>query len=191
MKTDDLSKVKHIGAVRMKRFNDSGITTIDQLCETPLDKLARIDTIGSHYARLIKEAAMVYCGPTKKKVPTATAVDKQPKTSKVDQNFQKQVKLLRRRIKQTNEKLKPLGNKKYLALYVDCKKRSKRLITDLKEIIRSKEKLPKKVKKNLTRKAEALNIELKRTGKKPKKKTYNQVSKKLKAFTELLENSRP
>ena len=189
MKTDDLSKVKHIGAVRMKRLNDSGITTIAQLCETSLDKLARIDTIGKHYARLIKDAAMVYCGSTQKKA-TAKSVDRKPKTSEIDQNFQKQVKLLRRRIKQTNEKLKPLGNKKYLALYVDCKKKSKRLIGDLKAIARAEATLPKKVKKKLTRKAEALCTELKSVGKKPKKKTYNQVSQQLQVFSELLGKTR-
>ena len=191
MKTDDLSKVKHIGAVRMKRLHDSGITTIDQLCETPLEILARIDTIGPHYARLIKDAALTVCQPAKKKMPAVKAVDKQPKPSKVDQNFHKQVKLLRRRIKLTNEKLKPLGNKKYLALYVDCKKKSKRLIADLKRIRRSEGTLSKKVKKTLTSKAEALNLELKNVRKKPKKKTYNQVSRKLQRFTELLANNRP
>ena len=56
MKKDDLTLVKHIGAARMKVLNDSGITTIRQLYETSLEKLAQVETIGEHYAKLIKEA---------------------------------------------------------------------------------------------------------------------------------------
>ena len=190
MKNDDLSKVKHIGAVRMKRLKDSGITTFDQLCEISLEKLAQIDTIGTHYAKLIQESAMGFCEPTQKRPPEAVRVDKPPKKSKVDQNFQKQVKLLRRRIKQTNEKLKPLGKKKYLALYVDCKKTSKRLMTNLKGIAQSEDALSKKVKKQLAQKAESLNLDLKKIGKKPKKKVYGQVCRQIKLYTELLEKTR-
>ncbi len=58
MKKDDLTQVKHIGVARMKLLNDVGITTIKQLHETPLEKLAQIGTIGEHYAKLIKDASV-------------------------------------------------------------------------------------------------------------------------------------
>ena len=54
MKQDDLTCLKHVGSSRMKLLNDSGITTISQLHEIPLEKLAEVQTIGEYYARLIK-----------------------------------------------------------------------------------------------------------------------------------------
>ena len=193
MKNDDLSKVKYIGPVRMKRLNDSGITTVDQLCDLPLEKLAQIDGIGQTNAKRIQEAAAAHCAPAAPAEETATdeaIVDKPPKKSKVDQSLQKQVKLLKRRLKQTNEKLKPLGDKKYLALYVDCKKRSKRLMVQLKGISRLEDGLAKKDKRKIIKKADALNIVLKSTGKKPKKKVYNHISQELRSFTEIIKTAR-
>lgn len=55
MKKEDLAVVKHIGAARMKVLNDSGISTIKKLYEIQLGKLARVETIGEHYAKLIPE----------------------------------------------------------------------------------------------------------------------------------------
>ena len=56
MKKEDLTQVKHVGALRMKMLNSSGITTISQLHQIPLEKLAQVKTIGPHYAKLIKAA---------------------------------------------------------------------------------------------------------------------------------------
>ena len=189
MKKDDLSKLKHIGAARMKHLHAAGITRFKQLCDTPVEKLAAIDTIGEHYARLIKEAVTAHCSPTQTIDTAKTGEDKQLKRSKVDENFQKQVKLLRRRIKQTAEKLKPLGNKKYLAQYVDCKKKCKAVTVQLKKIASLEENVSKKGKKKISRKIVALNTALKNVGKKPKKKTYNRVSRELLTFSELLKKT--
>ena len=68
MKKDDLTQVKNIGAARMKLLNDSGITTIEQLYEIPVDKLAQIGTIGAHYAKLIKDAVTESYGEKPKKL---------------------------------------------------------------------------------------------------------------------------
>ena len=54
MKKDNLTQVKHIGALRMKMLNDAGVNTIKQLSEIPLEKLLKVGTIGEHYAKLIK-----------------------------------------------------------------------------------------------------------------------------------------
>lgn len=62
MKKDDLTQVKNIGPSRMKLLNDFGITTIKQLDETSLEKLAQIESIGLNYAKLIKDAVTEYYG---------------------------------------------------------------------------------------------------------------------------------
>ncbi|MDM8540445.1 helix-hairpin-helix domain-containing protein [Desulfococcaceae bacterium HSG9] len=60
MKQDDLTQISHIGASRMKRFNEHGISTIQQLYEIPLEELAKIQTIGAFYAQKIKDGVAEY-----------------------------------------------------------------------------------------------------------------------------------
>jgi predicted RecB family nuclease len=190
VKKDDLSKVKHVGAARMKRLHEAGITTVDQLCAAPLEELARIENIGAHYARLIKDAAAEFCQPVADQTPVETEAVEPQKKDQRDQDFLKQVKLLRRRLKQTTEKLKPLGKNKYLPLYVDLKKSSKQLTKQLKEISRLEEELARKGKKKIVKKADALNLSLKSVGKKPKKKIYNNITRQLRQFSAMLEKAR-
>lgn len=105
MKNDDLSTIKYIGKVRKNHLQNSGSPSFFELSEMPVEKLAKIDSIGEHYARLIKEAATAHCASTKMKKPAETGIAKKIKKSKVDQNFRKQLELLKRRLKQTKEKL--------------------------------------------------------------------------------------
>ena len=79
MKTDDLTQVKHIGAARMKVLNDSGITTLKKLSEIPLEKLARVETIGEHYAKLIKEAVTEVYVPSAEEIAAKTEPPKKRK----------------------------------------------------------------------------------------------------------------
>ena len=190
MKKDDLTQVKHIGAARMKLLNDSGITTIKKLYEIPLEKLTQIESIGERYAKLIKNAVTeVYQPPAEKKAAKAESV-KEKKIAKIDQDLQKQIKMLNKRIRQSNEKLKPLGKKKYLPLYIDVKNRSKTLKAHLNALEKLEKDLPKKVKKKITKKADALNTMMKNVGKKPKKKTYKTLSQEIQLLTKMLrENS--
>ena len=60
MKQDDLTQISHIGASRMERLYNHGITTIQQLHEMPLEELAKIQTIGAFYAQKIKEGVDQY-----------------------------------------------------------------------------------------------------------------------------------
>ena len=78
MKKEDLTQVKHVGALRMKMLNSSGITTMRQLHQIPLEKLAQVKTIGPHYAKLIKAAVAQSYGkkPGKKPVKSAAKVPK-------------------------------------------------------------------------------------------------------------------
>ena len=186
MKKDDLTLVKHIGAARMKLLNDSGITTVKKLYEIPLEKLAQIETIGERYAKLIKDAVTEVYEPSSEKIAAKTESTKEKKIAKIDQDLQKQIKILNKRFKQTNEKLKPLGKKKYLPLYIDVKNRSKTLKARLNALEKLEKDLPKKVKKKIIKKADALNTTMKNVGKKPKKKTYTALSQQIQLFTKML-----
>ena len=70
MKQDDLTRIKHVGLSRMRLFNDIRITTIKQLSEMPLEKLAAIKSIGDHYAKLIKNSVNDYYEGKKEKFTT-------------------------------------------------------------------------------------------------------------------------
>lgn len=186
MKNDDLTVVKHIGAARMKVLNDSGITTIKKLYEIPLDKLAQVETLGDHYAKLIKDAVAEVYAPSPEKISAKTESTKTKKKAKIDQGLQKQIKILNKRLKQANEKLKPLGKKKYLELYLDFKKRSKTLKRHLNNL---ETNLPKKSRKKIVKKADALIATMKNVGKKPKKKTYKSLSQKIQLLTQTLRDT--
>jgi hypothetical protein len=185
MKQDDLTQLKHVGIARMKVLNDLGITTIEQLYEMPVEKLAQIPSIGEHYAKLIKDAVEVYESSSEKSA-AETESTKEKIIAKIDQDLQQRIKILNKRFKQTNEKLKPLGKKKHLPLYIDVKNRSKTLKARLKALEQLEGDLPKKVKKKIVKKADALNTTMKKVGKKPKKKTYTALSQEIQLFTKML-----
>jgi hypothetical protein len=186
MKKDDLTQVKHVGAARMKLLNDSGITTIKKLYEIPLEELIQIESIGERYAKLIKGAVTEVYKPPAEKKPAETAPKKEKKIEKIDQDLRKQIKILNKRFKQTNEKIKPLGRKKYLPLYIDVKNRSKTLKARLNALEKLEKDLPKKLKKKITKKADALNTMMKNVGKKPKKKIYKALSQEIQLLTKIL-----
>jgi hypothetical protein len=189
MKKDDLTQVKHIGAARMKLLNNFGITTIKQLYEMPLEKLARIETVGEHYAKLIKEAVSESYGELPDQTAPQTVSDKEKVIDEINRNLRKQIKVLRKRLKQANENLKPLGKKKYLGLYIDFKKRSKTLKTRLYKLDQIRGDLSKEVTENVITNADGLNAALKNIGKKPKKKIYEKVSQEIQLFSKMLKKT--
>jgi hypothetical protein len=190
MKKDDLTQVKHIGALRMKMLNSSGITTIRQLHQRPLQKLAQVKTVGPNYAKLIKAAvAESYGKKPVKSAPKAVSVRKR-KTAAADPDLNKRIAVLKKRLKQANEKLKPLDKKKYLALYVDFKKRSKTLKTHLAGLNKKPGDLSQKATKNIIKNADALSAALKNVGKKPKKKKYIKISQEIQSFSKMLKKPR-
>ena len=193
MKKDDLTQVKHIGALRMKMLISSGITTIRQLHQISLEKLAQVKTIGPHYAKLIKAAvAQSYGKKPVKSVPKVPKNESKKKKSVADfnQNLRKQIKVLSKRLKQASENLKPLGKKKYLGLYVDFKKRSKTLKAHLNGLNKNPGALSQKATKNIIKNADALSAVLKNVGKKPKKKKYQKVSQEIQSFSKMLKKTR-
>ena len=190
MAKDDLTQVKYIGAARMKLLNDSGITTVKKLYEIPLEKLAQIETIGERYAKLIKDAVTEVYEPSPEKIVAKTESTEEKKIAKIDQDLQRQIKILNKRFKLTNEKLKPLGKKKYLPLYIDVKKRSKTLKARLKALEQLEGDLPKKVKKKIIKKADALSTAMKNVGKRPKKKIYTTLSQEIQSFSKMIKEAR-
>ena len=192
MKKDDLTQVRHVGALRMKMLHSSGITTFRQLHKISLEKLAQVKTIGPHYAKLIKAAvAESFEKKPVKSAPKAKAVSvKKRKKTAADPDLSKRIAVLKKRLKQANEKLKPLDKKKYLELYIDFKKRSKMLKTHLGQLNKNPGDLSKKDRKSIIKNADALSATLKNVGKKPKKKKYQKISKDIQSFSKVLKKTR-
>ena len=188
MKKDDLTIVKHVGAARMKALNDSGIDTIKDLFDIPLSDLSRIGNIGEHYAKLIKDAVADVYPPSPEAMLEETRQDVKKDLKPIPQGLRKKISLLNKRLKQANEKLKPLGRKKYLEGYIDVKKRSGKLKQQLKELSDPETRLPKKVRMRIKKKADSLVAMLKNVSKKPKKKTYKTLSEELRSFNKMLRN---
>jgi hypothetical protein len=186
MKKDDLTQVKNIGPSRMKLLYDSGITTIKQLDETPLEKLAQIESIGGHYAKLFKDAVTEYYGEKPEKLAVTTASGKEKKVVDINGNLRKRIKSLNKRLKKAREDLKPLGKKKYVEAYIDFKKRSNTLKSRLKDLDQIEGGLSQKVKKKIIKNVDALNLTLKNAGKKPKKKNYKKLTQEIKSFSKML-----
>ena len=189
MKKDDLTTVKHVGALRMKKLNDAGINTIKQLSEIPLDRLIRINSIGERHAKLIKAAATEFCQKKSIESDAKAASAKKKKTAAVDPVLQNRITVLKKRLKQANEKLKPLDKKKYLKLYIDFKKKSKTLKAHLNRLNENALELSKKKTQNIIKNANALSATLKNVKKKPKKKIYLKVSQEIQSFSRMLKKT--
>ena len=188
MKKDDLTQVKHVGVARMRLLNKAGITTIKQLYDAPLEKLTQIESLSEHYAKLIKEAVADVYGkkPAEPSPRVKPATVTKKKSRKVNQALKQQLRILKKRLKQVNENLKPLGKKKYLSSYVDLKKGSKTLKARIKAFGQKQADLSSKEKKKILKIAGALNSTLKNAGKKPKMKTYNKLIKEIRSFSKTL-----
>jgi hypothetical protein len=189
MKNDDLTQVKHIGAARMKLLNDFGITTIKQLNETPLEKLAQVETVGEHFAKLIKDAVSESYYEKPEKTAPQTVSGKEKDIKEINQNLRKQIKGIKKQLKQASENLKPLGKKKYLGLYIDFKKRSKTLKTRLNGLDQVGGDLSEEETENIINNADTLNATLKNVGAKPKKKIYKKVAQEIQLFSKMLKKA--
>jgi NAD-dependent DNA ligase len=186
MKRDDLTQIKHVGAVRMRLLKASGITSIKKLCETPLENLSKIEGIGERCAKQIKASAKEIYGQKPQKQPSKIQAGKKMKSTRIHQQFQKKVKILIKRLKQVNENLKPLSKKKYLPFYIDLKRKSKTLKVRLNALAKEMDGLSKKDLKKIINTAGALDSTLKSVGKKRSKKNYTKVVNEIQSFSKLL-----
>ncbi len=191
MKQDDLTQLKHVGVSRMKLLNDFGITTIEQLYEMPLEKLSEIKSIGRHYANLIKNSVNEHYRKKSEVSLGKPGAVKGKKAEEINRNLQRNIKRLNKSLNRADEKLKPLWEKKYLELYIVFKKRSNTLKTRMDTIAKIQKDLPKKVKKKIIKKSDALHSILKKAGKKPKKKKYREVTQEIRSFSRMLRDIRP
>jgi hypothetical protein len=186
MKQDDLTFLKHVGSSRMKLLSDSGITTIKQLHEIPLEKLAEVKSIGEYYARLIKISVADYYRGRNDILPGKPRSFFEKKESNRD--LQKRIKKLRKILNRVNENFKPLWEKKYLVLYVDFKKRMTKLKARLRALVLIMEELSDEDKKNIIKKLETLVLNLQNIGKKPKKKKYKRTIQEIQSFSKFLQD---
>jgi len=189
METKDLKQVKYIGASRLKSLKGLGINTIEQLHETPIDNLAQIPTIGRHYAKLIKAAASQAYGEKSEKTDREGVFDEEKKLAGIREVSSKQLEVLIKHLKRLNADLKPPEKKKKLELFNDLKKRSAALINRLDGLGQKQGDLPKKIAKNITKKAEALNAKLKNAGEKIKKKKIQKLALEIQSFSKMLKKT--
>ena len=187
----DLGELKHIGVSRGKLLRDHGITTIEQLHATPEETLARIKTIGEYYAKRIKNSAAEHCREKSGKIPGPVQSREERETGEINREFQKRMKRLNTGLARVNEDFKPLGKKKYLELYVDLKKQSRKLNTHIREMASVQKTLSDKSKKKIIREAANLTLVLKRAGKKPKKKKFRKITRKIRSLARTLQEVAP
>ncbi|MGB3400866.1 MAG: helix-hairpin-helix domain-containing protein [Candidatus Deferrimicrobiaceae bacterium] len=191
MGPDDLGQLKHVGASRRKLLRDHGITTIEQLHATPEQTLARIKTIGEYYAKRIKHSAAEHFRQKPEKTPGPIQPGEGRVIGEVDREFQKKIKRLITGLARVNEDFKPLGKQKYLELYVDLKKQSRKLKTHIREMAHVQKTLSDKSKKNIIKEAANLILVLKKAGKKPKKKKFRKITRKIQSLARTLQGVVP
>ena len=186
MKKDDLTQVKHIGTARMNILLEAGIKSLKKLYETPTEKLTQIQGIGKRSAGLIKDSVTEIYEEGLQKSVTQKETGKELKTKKLDQQLQKQIQTVKKRLKQSIEKLKPLHKKKYLAPYIDFKRKVQRLRERLSDLEKVQGQLSKKDKKKIIKNASDLSAILKTEGKKPKIKNYKKVIREVQFFSKTI-----
>ncbi len=186
MNNDDLLQVKNIGKFRMKLLNSHGITTIQQLNEMPLEDLEQIKSVGRHYAKLIKDAVNEIFGQKEEPSAPAEKVQEEENAQKSDRNLDKIIKDLNIGLKKAKEKLKPLQKKKHVKLFLDVKKNTGRLKTRMQALSRRQKDLSDKQKKKILKKADALNMMLKKVGKDKKTKIMKGLLKEIQSFYKVL-----
>jgi len=191
MGPDDLGQLKHVGASRRKLLRDHGITTIEQLHATPEETLARIRTIGEHYAKRIKISAAEHYRKKPETIPGPTKSREGRDNREINREFQKKMKRLQTGLARVNEDFKPLGKQKYLELYVDLKKHSRKLDRHIREMSHVRNTPSDKSKKKIIRETANLILVLKRAGNKPKKKKFRKITRKIQSLARTLQEVAP
>ena len=188
---EDLVQLKHVGVSRGKLLRDHGITTIEQLHATPEDTLARIKTIGEYYAKQIKNSAAEHYREKPEKIPGPIKSRKEREIGEIQREFRKKMKKLKMGLARVSEDFKPLGKQKYLELYVDLKKHARKLNRHIQEISHVRNTFSDKSKKKIIREAANLILVLKRAGKKPKKKKFRKITRKIQSLVITLQEVAP
>jgi DNA-directed RNA polymerase alpha subunit len=188
MKQDDLTCLKHVGSSRMNFLYESGIRTIKQLHDIPLEKLAQVKSIGDYYARQIKNSVSDHYRGKSNHLANKPASFGRKKPEDINRDLKKKVKRLRKILNRVDENLKPLWKKKYLKLYVDFKKRLAKLRSRLMTLVLVMDDLTDEEKKNIIEQTDALILKLKNVGTRPKKKKYKVTILEIQSFSKFLKD---
>ena len=188
MKPVALTQIKNIGEARMKLLNAHGIKTVEQLHQIPLEKLAQIKSIGRHYAELIKGALKDYYPQETEDAPPQIPPLKAKKDKEIKLDLRQEIKRLDKRLDRTIEDLKPLWKKKHLESFIDSKKKSNKLKATLKKMAQMESNLSPKTNKKVIKEASALRANLKKIGKKPKKKKYKTIAREIQSLSKWLQD---
>lgn len=78
----------------MKLLNDSGITTITQLHDIPLDKLAGIKSIGEYYAKRIKKSVSDYYGVKNGELSVTIRPVKEEQPERINRDLKKKINMV-------------------------------------------------------------------------------------------------
>ncbi len=183
MEQDDLARLKHVGGYRKKLLHEHGVTTIRQLHEMSEGDLAAIKSIGDHYARRIKNSAAEHYKESQDALTAGVESSKERKNEETNREFQENMKRIRNRLTRLQEALRPLGQKKYLAFYIDFRKQLKKLETVLDETDHLQGKLSRKAEKKIIKKTTGFAEFLKKAGRKPNKRNYKKINRKILSFT--------
>lgn len=187
----DLGHLKHVGASRRKLLRDHGITTIGQLHAAPEETLARIKTIGTHYAKLIKSSAAEHLREKPDQTPAPIQSGEGRDAGEINLEFQKKMKKLKTGLARVNEDFKPLGKQKYLELYVDMKKHSRKLKDHIREVSHVHNALSDRIREKIIKETAALTLVLKRAGKKPKRKKFRKITGEIQSLARTLRKAVP
>ena len=183
MEQDDLARLKHVGVYRKKLLREHGVTTIRQLHEMPEENLAAIKSIGSHYARMIKNSAAEHYKESQDPLSAGIESSKERKNEETSREFQETMKRIRNSLTRAQEALRPLGKKKYIPFYIDFRKQRKKLKAVLDETDHLQGKLSRKAKKKIIKKTTGLAEFLKKAGRKPRKRNYKKTNREIRSFT--------
>jgi len=183
MEQDDLGRLKHVGVSRKKLLHEHGVTTIRQLHEMPEENLASIKSIGSHYARLIKDSAAEHCKEKQDPLSAGIESSKERKNVETGREFQETMSGIRNSLTQVQEALRPLGKKKYIPFYIEFRKQLKELHAALDETDQIQGKLSWKAKKKIIKKTTGLAEFLEKAGRKPRKRNYKKINREILSFT--------
>jgi nucleotidyltransferase/DNA polymerase involved in DNA repair len=191
METNDLKQVKYVGPSRLKSLNALGIHTIQQLCETPIEKLAQIPTFGRHFAKLIQGAAREASRRKAGGQDLEIEEGQEKKREKIEGASIRKIEVLKRRLRGLLERWAPPEKKKELKCFDQLKKRSDTLVKHLERLDRMKDGLSKKASEKIVKKADDLNARLKKVGSKIKKKKCKKLACDMQSFSRMLKRVLP
>lgn len=174
-----LERIRHIGSARRNQLKKIGITDIRLLYHVPTETLAGIKFFGKKSAARIKKEVADYVA---NELPPIPEKKRRENGDKLSRSFKKLSKWINR----TDEKLRPLWNKKYQIPYIEFKKSIVKLNRHVAAVEEKGTNLSRKQKTRIVKKTRSFYRHLKDQGARPKKKEYKAITAEIKAFSKFL-----